>query len=181
MDGEPLVSGALTAISAHPFPLIRGGGLFLMGIGAGFLLGWIFPRIWVALAIAGGVLGIVGSGLSALLPSLGPTAWWQITALGGAIVIEMGLIAIVVNRYKEAGDRTLILAILFVVGAHFLIMGAAHGPLIFLLGLLNMLNAAVALRLPAIPLRLAGFVDAALKLGVGAWMFLGYPAFTFFG
>lgn len=167
------------ATEAHPFPLIRGGGLFLMGIGAGFLLGWIFPRAWVPFAIGGAVAGIVGSGLSALLPRLGPYQWPQVAALIGAIVIEMGLIYLVVSRYQDAGQRTLLFAILFVVGVHFVIMGAAHGPLILVLGVLTMLNAGLALLVPGIPLRLGGFVDAALKLGFGAWMFFYYPAFTF--
>jgi hypothetical protein len=54
----------------------------------------------------------------------------QIAALAGAIVVEMGLIALVVTRLRDRDPRPLALAILFVVGLHFLIMGLAHGPLI---------------------------------------------------
>ena len=159
----------------HPFPLIRGGGLFLMGIGAGFLLGWIFPMVWVPFAIVGAAAGIVGSGLSALLPKLGPYQWPQVAALIGAIFIEMGLIYLVVKRYQNADQRTLLFSILFVVGVHFVIMGAAHGPLILILGVLTMLNAGLA----------CGDGDRcglqgrrAASSGVGRGFFY-YPTYTF--
>ncbi|CAM3446131.1 DUF6609 family protein [Stackebrandtia soli] len=165
---------------AHPFPLIRGGGLFLMCVGAGFLLGWLLPRWWVPLAIGGGAAGIIASGLSALLPSLGTPSWIHIAALAGSIVLEMGLIYLVVSRYKDADERTMILAILFVVGLHFITMGAAHGPLIAILGVVTAANAAIGWYAKAVPLRVLGIVDALLKLGFGAVMLLAYPALTYF-
>lgn len=167
------------ATSSHPFPLIRGGGLFLLFVGLGFLLGWIIPKWWVPLAIGGGITGIVASGLSALLPSLGTPSWIHIAALVGSMVLEMGLIYLVVTRYKDAGERKLILAILFVVGAHFITMGAAHGPLIAILGVVTMGNAALGLWQVRIPLRALGVTDALLKLGFGAVMLLAFPAWTY--
>ena len=172
-------AGADVVAADHPYPLIRGGGLFLIGIGAGFLLGWIFPKRWIPLAIAGAVAGFTASGLSALLPSLGSPSAVQIAALAGAIVVEMGLIALVVTRFRDRELRTQILAILFVVGLHFLIMGLAHGPLIAALGVLTMANAALGLGVRSIPLRAFGIIDALLKLGFGVWMLALYPAFTY--
>ncbi|WP_018348186.1 DUF6609 family protein [Longispora albida] len=163
----------------HPYPLIRGGGLFLIFVGLGFTLGWLFPRRWVPLAIGGGIAGITASGLSALLPSLGSPSLVHIGALAAAIVAEMGLIALVVNRFRESGERTLIGWILLVVGAHFVLMGLAHGPLIALLGVLATLNALAALTVTRVPLRAFGLVDGLLKLGFGLWMLLEYPAFTY--
>ncbi|MFJ2738644.1 DUF6609 family protein [Streptomyces sp. NPDC087440] len=174
-----------TASVPHPYPLIRGGGLFLLCVGLGFLLGWIVQSRWVPFAIGGGVAGFVASGLSALLPSLGSTSFVQIAGLVGSFVLEMGLIYLVVSRYQkqpeaERDDRQLILRILFVVGLHFLTMGLAHGPLMTLLGALTSLNALIGLYVTRrAPVRVLGAGDAVLKLGFGAWMLLAYPAVTF--
>jgi hypothetical protein len=173
------LSALATAAGDHPYPLIRGGGLFLLFVGAGFLLGWLIPKWWVQLAIAGGITGVIASGLSALLPSLGTPSWIHITALIGSMVLEMGLIYLVITKYRDAGERKLILAILFVVGLHFITMGAAHGPLIAILGVVTAINAAVGLWLRQAPLKLFGITDALLKLGVGAVMLLAYPAWTY--
>ncbi|CAM5456723.1 hypothetical protein GCM10010329_33240 [Streptomyces spiroverticillatus] len=169
----------------HPYPLIRGGGLFLLCVGLGFLLGWIFQSRWIPFAIGGGVAGFVASGLSALLPSLGPTSFVQIAGLVGSFVLEMGLIYLVISSYQkqpeaERDDRQLILRILFVVGLHFLTMGLAHGPLMTLLGALTSVNALIGLYVARrAPVRALGVSDAVLKLGFGAWMLLAYPAVTF--
>ncbi|MFD9942868.1 DUF6609 family protein [Nonomuraea sp. NPDC059023] len=164
---------------AHPYPLIRGGGLFLLFLGLGFLLSWIFRSRWLVFVIGGFATGLTASGLSALLPSLGKPSFIHIAGLAGAIVIEMGLIYLVLTRYKDAGERTLILSILLVVGVHFLPMGLAHGPLIVVLGLLLIVNAFVGLRAQQVPMRVFGIADALLKIGFGAVMLLAYPALTF--
>jgi hypothetical protein len=164
----------------HPYPLIRGGGLFLIFVGLGFLLGWIFPRRWVPLAIAGGITGFTASGLSALLPSIGTPSIAQIAGLVGSFVIEMGLIYLVITKYKDADERTLILTILLVVGLHFIPMGIAHGPLMTTLGVITALTAFVGLRFARnVPLRVFGVLDALLKLGFGLVMLLAYPVLTF--
>jgi uncharacterized protein DUF6609 len=164
----------------HPYPLIRGGGLFLICVGACFLLSWVFRKHWLPFVIAGFVTGFVASGLSALLPSLGSVTALHIVGLAGAIVLEMGLIYLVLSRFKDAEQERLILLILLVVGAHFVPMGLAHGPLITVLGLATMVNAAVGLRFAgSVPTRVVGITDAALKLGVGLVMLLAYPALTF--
>ncbi|MFI5801703.1 DUF6609 family protein [Streptomyces sp. NPDC051561] len=190
----------------HPYPLIRGGGLFLLCVGLGFLLGWIFQSRWIPFAIGGGVAGFIASGLSALLPSLGSPSFVQIAGLVGSFVLEMGLIYLVISRYqkqqglepeKQQGlepekqstqqdlkqqpdERTLILTILFVVGLHFLTMGLAHGPLMTILGLATSANALIGLYVAkSLPVRALGVTDALLKLGFGAWMLLAYPAVTF--
>jgi hypothetical protein len=169
----------LDVAADHPYPLIRGGGLFLICVGTGFLLCWLMPKYWAQCAIAGGVAGFIASGLSALLPSLGTPSAVQISALVGSFLLEAGLIYLAVTRYKDAGDRKLIMAILFVVGLHFITMGLAHGPLIAILGVLTAINAAIGFRAEAISWKAFGVIDALLKLGFGLWMFLAYPAFTY--
>ncbi|MFC5820195.1 DUF6609 family protein [Nonomuraea harbinensis] len=164
--------------AAHPYPLIRGGGLFLLGVGTGFLLSWLFQKYWLQFLIGGFVAGFVGSGLSALLPSLGPPSVAQIGGLVGSFVLEAGLIYWVLTKTKGADYRTVILWILFVVGVHFVPMGLAHGPLISILGVVTMVNAYVGLRTGA-PLRMFGLIDALLKFGFGAVMLFVHPALTF--
>ncbi|TDE27836.1 hypothetical protein E1295_42885 [Nonomuraea mesophila] len=175
----PQVYMVLSAVVDHPYPLIRGGGLFLVGVGAGFLLSWIFRTYWLQFLIGGFAAGFVGSGLSALLPSLGSPSFAHIAGLVGSFVLEAGLIYLAITRTKGAGDRTVLLWILFVVGVHFVPMGLAHGPLITILGLLTMANAAAGLRLRSAPLPVFGVIDALLKLGFGAVMLFAYPALTF--
>ncbi|MFE3453257.1 DUF6609 family protein [Nonomuraea sp. NPDC059194] len=168
------------ALVEHPYPLIRGGGLFLLFLGLGFLLSWIFRKNWLPFMIGGFATGLTASGLSALLPSLGSPSFVHIAGLVGAIVLEMGLIYLVVSRYKDADERTLILAIFVVVGLHFLPMGLAHGPLIVLLGVATTINAFVGLRVArGVPMQVFGVVDALLKIGFGAVMLFAYPALTF--
>ncbi|GAA4559187.1 DUF6609 family protein [Planotetraspora kaengkrachanensis] len=169
----------VTATESHPYPLIRGGGLFLIFVGLGFLLGWIVPKIWIPSAIAGGAVGLTASGLSALLPSLGTPSIVQISALVFSFLVELGLIAFVLTRFKEADQRTQILAILLVVGLHFIIMGPAHGPLMALLGVVTVANALLGMRIIALPLRIFGVVDGLLKFGFGMVMLLLYPALTY--
>lgn len=38
------VAAETASFVAHPFPLIRGGSLFLICVGLGFLIGWLLPR-----------------------------------------------------------------------------------------------------------------------------------------
>lgn len=166
----------------HPFPLIRGGGLFLCCVGLGLLLGWRSPRLWVPLAVAGFVAGGVASALSpALPPRLGAPSALQIGALVGAIVFEVAAIAYVVRRFQD-DERTQILSVLLVVGAHFVIMGLSHGPLMALLGAASVANAWAGLRLlPHVALERFGVFDALLKIGFGLWMLLFFPAWGYPG
>lgn len=168
------------ATLAHPYPLIRGGGLFLICVGLGFLLSWMVPRYWLQFMIGGGVAGLIASGLSALLPKIGHISWVHIAGLVGSLVLEMGLIYLVISRLKDADQRTVTLWILFVVGLHFIPMGIAHGPMITILGVVTAINAGVGLWLArGASLRALGILDALLKLAFGLVMLLAYPALTF--
>ncbi|MEV0381164.1 DUF6609 family protein [Nonomuraea sp. NPDC050643] len=174
---SPLLT-LLSATADHPYPLIRGGGLFLLGVGTGFLLSWTFRKLWLPFMIGGFAVGFTASGLSALLPSLGTPSFAQIAGLVGSFLLEAALIYLVITKTKGQDDRTITLWILFVVGVHFVPMGLAHGPLITVLGALTMINAFAGLRTKA-PLPVIGITDALLKLGFGAVMLFAYPALTF--
>jgi hypothetical protein len=159
---------------SHVFPMIRAGGLFIFVMGVGVILGGLWPRRRMALLIAGGAGATLAIVLTAnvLTRPLGAPTRLQFWALAAAIVLEGVLIRIVVARYKRAGERPFLLAILFVVGLHFLPMALTFGPLCAALGLCAMANAAIALRtLRDISLNRVWVIDGAMKIAFGALMF----------
>jgi hypothetical protein len=170
---------ALAAATRHPYPLIRGGGLFLICVGTGLLLATVYPRRRALLAIAGGVSAVPATALSAVLLPLGPPSTVQILALLVAVLVEVGLLAYVLHRLRAAEERVRILTVLAVVGIHFLIMGLSFGPLITALGILAMANAAFGLRVPHLPLPVATGLDSLLKIVFGTWMLVFHPAVTY--
>ena len=164
--------------SAHPFPLLRIGGLFLVFVGTAIVVGGILPRrAWVLLS-SGAILGVVAAvvaGLSFLRPP-GRPALVQVVSLVIAIVVEIVGIVLVNSTLRSKGEPTLVLATLLVVGVHFLLMAPAFGPLIVLLGTCSIGNAIAGLRLaPSRPWALFWTVDGGLKVAVGSVMWLLAP------
>lgn len=86
---------------------------------------------------------------------------------GGLFLVLVG-IAIAMRRTMPRGERAVVIAILFIVGLHFLPMTPAFGPIVAALGLFGMANAAVAWRSPAFTLPALWAVDGAGKLAAGA-------------
>lgn len=158
----------------HMFPMIRAGGLFILIMGIGVVLGGLWPRLRMAMLIAGGAgatLAIIFTA-NALTRPLGVPTRTQFWALGAAIALEIVLIRLVVARYKRAGERHFLFAILFVVGLHFLPMAITFGPLCAVLGLCAMANAGIGLWTSRdISLNRAWLIDGALKLAFGSFMF----------
>lgn len=156
-----------------PYPLIRGGGLFLVIVGATIMAGAALPRIRnvllaLGLALAGVATAIAAPGLAR---PLGAPAGQQILALAGAVLLEIILIPIVVRRVRHRGERITILSVLLVIGVHFLPMVVAFGPTIGLLGILTILNASAGLWLrPTMTLSICWFIDGLLKLACGITM-----------
>ncbi|GIH28755.1 hypothetical protein Aph01nite_70650 [Acrocarpospora phusangensis] len=174
------MSTSLIAALTHPYPLIRGGGIFLICVGLGFFLGLFFPRRWIPLAAGGFIAGFTCSGLSALLPSLGSPSFLNIAALVVAVLFEVAAIVYLVRKFGDSDERRLTLSIMLVVGLHFVIMGWAHGPLIAALGVLTAINAAVGLfALPNAPIKAFYLPDSVLKIAFGVWMLVFYPAYAF--
>ena len=158
----------------HIFPMIRAGGLFIFIMGIGVVVGGLWPRRRMVMLIAGGAgatLAIILTA-NALTRPLGVPTRTQFWALAAAIALEIVLIRVVVARYKRAGERPFLLAILFVVGLHFLPMAITFGPLCGLLGLCAMLNAGMGLWTSSgIPANRAWLIDGVLKLSFGSLMF----------
>jgi hypothetical protein len=158
---------------AHAFPLVRGGGLFILIIGAGVMLGGIFVRrrllvLGIGAAAASAAIALFAAQLAA---PLGMPSRIQVGFLVGSIVLEAVLIRIVVAKFKKSGERALLLAILFVVGLHFLPMAGAFGPLCALLGLVLCANAAIGIWWnTALPLNRLWLSDGLIKTAFGALM-----------
>ena len=159
---------------AHSFPMVRAGGLFILIMGIGVALGGAFAGLRKALLVVGGAAATVAIIFlaDALTRPLGRPTTIQIAALGVAILLEMVLIFVVVRRYKNSGERTFLLAILFVVGIHFIPMAITFGPLCAVLGISAMTNAGIGLWVKReASLKSIWIVDGALKLAVGGLMY----------
>jgi hypothetical protein len=157
----------------YPYPLIRGGGLFLTIIGAMIIAGALLPRARSILVGAGLAFASIVTAIAApsLAHPLGTPSWLQILVLVGSVLLEIILIQVVVRYVYHLGERTIILSVLLVVGLHFLPMAVAFGPIIAILGILTVLNAGAGLWLrPNMNLSILWFFDGVLKLACGIIM-----------
>ena len=89
--------------------------------------------------------------------------------LGVAFVAEGWFVSLVVRRFPDIESRQFWMWMLFVVGAHFLILGASHGPICALLAVLCMGNAVIGLRSNA-DFRIFWAIDGVLKIAAGIAM-----------
>ena len=159
---------------AHSFPMVRAGGLFILIMGIGVALGGLFPGLRKALLVMGGTAATMAIIFfaDALTRPLGRPTANQIWALGVAILFEMALIFAVVRRYRNSGERTFLLAILFVVGIHFIPMAFTFGPLCAVLAVSAMANAGVGLWVKReASLKSIWMAEGVLKLAIGGLMY----------
>ncbi|NTX39824.1 hypothetical protein HUA78_35845 [Myxococcus sp. CA033] len=157
------------------FPLMRGGGAFLVAIGLGILVGsfgrgrWPFGGLLAGAAI--GILIMAVGGATRLIFDEGVrTPIWQWGVLGIAMLVEVYLVSVVAQKFPDTESRPFWMWLLFVVGAHFLILGPSHGPICALLAVLCMTNAWIGLRATTVDLRVSWAIDGVLKIGAGALM-----------
>lgn len=157
---------------ADVYPLIRSGGLFVMLIGAAIVLGSIWFRSRNALLGLGATIAAVAVSLSAarLAAPYGVPTFAQVAWLVTAVVAEVVALVFVIRRFAPHGERAVLLAILVVVGMHFLPMAPAFGPLAAVLGVVCAVNALAAVRISGYPLRAVWAIDGGLKIAVGALM-----------
>lgn len=172
-----------TNIRPHPYPMIRGGGMFVFFIGLGITIGALLGehRLVVPL-IAGFVLAFVTQSIFAkrLTRALGKPTRTQVVALIGAIVVEFILSGVVFYLFRTdfasgSSLREFWLWILLVVGCHFLLIAVAQGSWMLILGALCIFNAIVGLLLPNVSLMVFWFADGMLKMLIGARMFMTQP------
>jgi hypothetical protein len=155
--------------------MVRAGGLFILLMGVGVLAGALVPARRRSLLIFGAAIATISIVLFAgrLSAPYGSPSRVQLWFLFGSIALEGALIRIAVAKYRQAGERSLLLAILFVVGIHFLPMAVAFGPMCIALGLVLCVSAGTGLWLrPGLPLNALWALDGILKIAFGAIMFL---------
>jgi hypothetical protein len=167
--------GRRTLPMRHPYPNIRGGGLFLVIVGMGLIVGGLlgegrmvklFYLSFLAACIALAVFG------RRLRGSLGTPTQQQILSIPAAILLELILIVWVGHVFHghPGQERSYILWLLLVIGIHFIVFALSMGPLMLLVAGLCILNAAVGLLLPAISVVVFWILDGAIKLVVGSLM-----------
>lgn len=157
----------------YAFPMVRAGGLFILIMGLGVVLGGVFAskrKLLLALGGAAATIAIVLFG-GVLSAPLGAPTQLQLWFLFGSIVAEAVLIGVAVAKYKNAGERSLLLAILFVVGLHFLPMAVAFGPKCAALGIVASTTAAIGLWFKrTLPLNGLWVADGLIKVAFGGLM-----------
>jgi hypothetical protein len=160
---------------AHAFPMVRAGGVFIFITGAGVVLGALLPNKRRSLLIFGAAVATIAIVLLAarLSAPFGAPSRIQLWFLFGSIGAEAIFVRVAVALYRQAGERSLLLAILFAVGLHFLPMAVAFGPICAALGLTLCVCAGIGLWLmPRIPLNRLWALDGFIKMGFGAIMLL---------
>lgn len=161
---------------AEVFPLVRGGGLFLAVMGVAIISGTFFFRARYAVLGIGAALASALTALYAapLAAPYGKPAMVEIVFLVVAVALEMILLAMVLRNSRAHDDRDTMLAILTIVGGHFLLMAPAFGPIVVWLAGASVLNTLLGLSWRGYPSALVWAADGVLKLGAGALMFYGH-------
>src|ERR1700739_1683815 len=115
---------------AHAFPMARAGGLFIFIMGVGVVLGAILPNSRRSLLVFGAVVATIALVFSAacLSAPFGAPTKLQLWFLFGSIGAEAILVRVAVALYRQAGERSLLLAILFSGGVHFFPLAAGFWP-----------------------------------------------------
>jgi hypothetical protein len=167
---------------ARRFPMIRQGGLFITCVGVGLIVATYAAQVTrqatpvlrpvFFLAVALGVTGLFG--LRRRL-SLGRPTRPQLVALWIGLGFEGAMFALLPRLLGRVDLGTFWLAVLIVVGLHFLPLTVAFGPRCGFLGILCVVLAAIGLEMqPYFGVRAVIAADGALKTAFGLSMVL-YP------
>ena len=159
------------------YPMTPYAGVFIATVGVCVIAGAFMPKhrghlVWTGFALGAMLFVAFGKILSTGLHA--PTLL-QVSFLALAIVLEIAGFRYLMPIMRSRGERAVVSATLGVVGAHFLVMLPAFGPLIGGLGLGCTLNAAGLWHIPAYRAGFAWFVDGSLKLAFGTAMIATSP------
>ena len=152
-------------------------GVFIATVGVCMIAGALMPKyrghlVWTGFALGAILFVAFGKILSTGLHA--PTLL-QVSSLALAIVLEIAGFRYLMPVMRSRGERATVSATLGIVGAHFLVMLPAFGPLIGGLGLACTVNAAGLWRFSAYRAGFAWFVDGCLKLAFGTAMIATSP------
>lgn len=155
-------------------PMTAGGGAFLMIVGAALIsaafLSWAIGGQILIGGFVAGALSIVAVSLIGRKRGLPKPSTRDIALVWIAVALEAAAFMLLLPLLP-VDFRTQMIAILAIVGAHFLPMAWSFGPLIAVLGLCCLGVAAAGQLVPAIPAAALIATDGALKLAFGAAMF----------
>lgn len=158
---------------SYPYPGVRAGGLFLLIVGIGLVAGGLLGTALMFPVFLGGFgLGFIALGVfsGALERPLGKATLVQNLMIPAAILLEVVLVAGVFRLFPNPGSREFILAILFVVGVHFLPFAVRSGPLMLAVAGLCCANALVGWFAASIPIAVLWTADGAIKAIIGIAM-----------
>jgi hypothetical protein len=154
-------------------PMTPGGGAFLACVGAALMTSPLLPSTMSGTALlAGFALGIaalIAASVAGRLRGLPKPATHQMMLVWIPVVAEMAIFFLVFPQLT-LDERTRVIAVIAVVGAHFLPMIWSFGPLIAWLGLACISIAAAGLLAPQLPIGVVIAIDGLLKLSVGLVM-----------
>jgi hypothetical protein len=159
------------------YPMTPYKGVFIATVGACLIAGAVLRNyrdnlVWIDFTLGGILLLAFGRILSRGLHSLNLL---QVSFLALAIFLEIAGFLYLMSVVRPRGERATLSATLGIVGAHFLVMLPAFGPLIGALGLACTLNAVGFWLLFAYRAGFAWFVDGCLKLLFGMAMIATSP------
>jgi hypothetical protein len=161
---------------ADLYPLIRGGGVFLVAAGISIVIGAFSVRARYAILAAGSAIGGVATAILAapLAAPFGPPDLVQVVSLIVAVAVEFIVLMPVLRAWRAHDERHTTLAILTIVGGHFVLMAPAFGPLVVLLAGASVLNTLTGLLWRGYGLAWLWGLDGLLKAATGTLMFFGH-------
>lgn len=163
------------ALSGHPFPLLQGGGVILIGAGLGVLLASLSRTYFVLLFLLGFAGGFAALYWLDLAVPFDQVPTLQVWGFFGAIVFEVVAIAYVIVRH-QSDYRILILGIILAVALHFVVMALSHGPAMLAAGMASASIVAAGLLIRRLPLEGILVADGSIKLAAGVFMTIENPA-----
>jgi len=159
------------------YPMTPYAGVFIATVGVCVIAGVVLPKhrgrlVWIGFALGAMLFVLFGRILSTGLHAPG---FLQVSFLVLAIVLEIAGFRYLMPIMQRRDERATLTATLGIVGAHFMVMLPAFGPLIGGLGLGCTLNAAALWRISAYRAGFAWFVDGCLKVVFGTAMIATSP------
>ena len=157
-------------------PMTPGAGAFLACVGVAILIGALsLPSQAGTILLAGFGVGIAALIAASIIGRKRGLPWpsnFQLIAIWIPIIIEMAVFFLIFPNI-ELDARGSNIAVIAVVGAHFLPMVVSVGPLILWLGLACIGVAAIGLLAPQLSIAALNAMDGALKLAFGLFMLRG--------